>query len=114
MSKMHIVADMEINKILRAFDTKQDAIEYVGRLLKTNGDDYVHSLSIGRQTADGHIVDIVTGDELLALVQEAATTRELVGTGGGSYGGGSYGGNSHDPGDSGYGGYGAIAAKSHQ
>lgn len=84
MTKMHVVTDMEINTFLRSFETREGAIDYVGRLLKTNGDGYVHDLSISRQTDEGAFVDIVSGDELLALVQQAAAQREPVAARGGS------------------------------
>lgn len=113
MTKMHVVADMEINKFLRSFQTREGAIDYVGRLLKTNGNEYVHDLSISRQTNEGTFVDIVSGDELLALVQKAAARREPVSAGGGSHGGNPYGGEVIGSRDSGY-GYGALAAKGYE
>lgn len=107
-SKMHVVADMEINKFLQAFDTREEAVDYVRRLLKTNGDGYVGDLSLGRQTDEGRFVDVVTGNDLLALVREASTAHELVTAGGSTADSGSYG--SHDSGH----GYEAIAAKGSQ
>ncbi len=73
MSAMHIVADAEANKFLRAFDTRTEALEFVGRLLWTNGDAYVADLALGRQTADGEIVDVLVGGELLASMREFTT-----------------------------------------
>lgn len=87
MSTMHIVADTEINKYLRAFETRGEAIDYVRRLLATNGEDYARDLAIGRQTADGDLVDIVAGDDLLACVRDAPKRKELVPVG--LYGSGS-------------------------
>lgn len=107
-SKMHVVADTEINRFLQAFDTREEAVDYVRRLLKTNGDGYVADLSIGRQTDEGRFIDVVTGSDLLALVREASTAPELVTAGGSLHDGGSYGSQ-----DSGH-GYEAMAAKGSQ
>lgn len=109
MTRMHVVVDIEIGKVLRTFDSRDDAAEYVGRLLQTNGEDYVHDLSISRQGDDGRFVEAVSGDDLLALVREAAGSRALA-TAGGSSGRGSSGGGSYGSGDSGS-GYEALAAK---
>jgi hypothetical protein len=75
---MHVVIDIEINGFLRAFDKREDALAYVGRLLETNGERYVLDLAIGRQTAEGRVVDIVTGDDLLTLMREDAEERALA------------------------------------
>jgi hypothetical protein len=82
MTKMHVVVDMDINGFLRAFETREEAVAYVGRLLRTNGDDYVRDLAVARQTEDDRLVEIVSGDELLALVRNDGKA-ELVGSGGG-------------------------------
>lgn len=82
MSKMHVVVDREINRFLRAFETREEAVDYVRRLLRTNGDDYVHDLAIARQTKDDRLVEIVDGDELLALVR-TGVRAELVRADGG-------------------------------
>ena len=74
MSVMHVVADAEANKFLRAFDTREEALEFVDRSLRTNGDAYVEDLALGRQTADGDFVDVLVGTELLAQLRESATT----------------------------------------
>lgn len=66
----------------RSFETRDEAVDYVGRLLRTNGDDYVHDLAVARQTEDGRLVDMVTDDALLALVRECEKA-EFFGTGGG-------------------------------
>lgn len=76
-SKMHVVADMEINRFLQAFDTQEEAVDYVRRLLKANGDGYVVDLSIGRQTDEGRFVGVVPDNALLVLVREASTARDL-------------------------------------
>jgi hypothetical protein len=77
-SNVHVVVDLDINKFLRAFATEEEAVTYVGRLLKTNGEEYVRDLSISRQIDDGWFVDIVTGGALLALVRGAGAEHDLV------------------------------------
>lgn len=114
MSKMHVVADMEINRFLRAFDTRDEAVEFVSRLLKSNGEEYVYELAIGRQTVQNRFVDSVTGDDLLVLVRDRATSRSRTDAAAASSSGGrSSGGGSHDSGEASS-GFGALAAKSYE
>ena len=67
---MHVVADAEANKSLRAFATRAEALEFVDRLLRTNGDVDVADLAVGQQIADGDFVEVLTGGELLARRRE--------------------------------------------
>lgn len=69
MSAVHVVADAEANKFLRAFDTREEALSYVARLLQANGDTYVADLRVGRQTPDGEFVDVLAGSDLLVAVR---------------------------------------------
>jgi hypothetical protein len=78
MTKMHVVMDVEIGKVLRAFDSREDAAEYVGRLLQTNGVAYAQDLTISRQDDDGRFADTVAGEHLLALVSEVAGADTLA------------------------------------
>ena len=75
MAKMHVVMDIEIGKVLRAFDAREDAVEYVWRLVTTNGEGYVHDLALSRQDDEGRFGETVTGDDLLALVRDVAASR---------------------------------------
>jgi hypothetical protein len=86
MDTMHVVADTELNTFLRAFETRQEAVAYVERLLKTSGDGYAQNLAIGRQTDDGDFVDVTAGDDLLLLVRGGTPDRPLAGSGSGASG----------------------------
>lgn len=70
---MHVVADADANKVLRAFGTREEAVEFVDRLLRTNGDAYVDDLAVGWQNADGEFVDVLAGAGLLARLREIVT-----------------------------------------
>lgn len=88
MSAKYVVADVELNAFLGAHDTEEQALDYVRRLLATNGEDYANELAVGRQTADGAFVGVTTGPALLERVKNLSRRRELVAAGDGTYGGG--------------------------
>ena len=76
MSDRYVIVDTDINRVVGTRETQKEALVYVARLLKTNGDDYADELAVGLRTDDDNYVDVLSGAALLARVRAVVAERE--------------------------------------
>lgn len=89
---MYVVVDTDINRVLGAYATQEQALAFVVRILETNGDAYAEELAVGRRTDDDEYTDVVSGSALVTRVngirreqgRSAGRSHETVRSYGGS------------------------------
>jgi hypothetical protein len=70
--------DIEVGKQLGHFTDEAEALAMVRKLVDNFGEAYAGELGLGRRTADGAILEPLSGDTLLARVDEVVPRQTLV------------------------------------
>ncbi len=78
MTTKYTVFDIEINRLHGVYDTKDEAVQLVGDLLRANADDYADDLAIIPRSETGEYGEPLTGNDLRACLRVAARNREPI------------------------------------